>query len=56
MRKSISSMYFATTAVLLIASTAVMGFLEMCLVMGYFKEDKRNALNDVARITAMQIQ
>lgn len=56
MRKSISSMYFATTAVLLIASTAVMGFLEMCLVMGYFKEDKRNALNDVVRITAMQIQ
>lgn len=56
MRKSISSMYFATTAVLLIASTAVMGFIQMCLVMGYFKEDKRNALDDVVRITSMQIQ
>ena len=56
MKKSISSMYFTTTAVLLIASTAAMGLIQMYLVMEYFKNDKRNALNDVVRITSMQMQ
>ena len=56
MRKSISSMYFSTTAILLIVSTAVMGLIQMYLVMGYFQEDKRSTLNDVVQVTAMQVQ
>lgn len=56
MRKSISSMYFTTTAALLIASTAVMGLIQMYLVMGYFKNEKRDALNDVVTIAATQLQ
>ncbi|WP_291246373.1 HAMP domain-containing protein [Fournierella sp.] len=56
MRKSISSMYFSTTAILLIVSTAVMGLIQMYLVMGYFQEDKRTTLNDVVQVTAMQVQ
>ena len=49
-------MYFSTTAILLIVSTAVMGLIQMYLVMGYFQEDKRNTLNDVVQVTAMQVQ
>ncbi|WP_291243771.1 HAMP domain-containing protein, partial [Fournierella sp.] len=56
MRKSISSMYFSTTAILLIVSTAVMGLIQMYLVMGYFQDDKRSTLNDVVQVTAMQVQ
>ena len=56
MRKSISSMYFATTAALLIASTAVMGLIQMYLVMGYFKNDKRESLTDVVNIASTQFQ
>ena len=49
-------MYFSTTAILLIVSTAVMGLIQMYLVMGYFQEDKRTTLNDVVQVTAMQVQ
>ena len=41
MRKSISSMYFSTTAALLIVSTAVLCAIQMYLVMGYLKKDKK---------------
>ncbi len=56
MRKSISSMYFTTTAVLLIASAAVMGLIQMYLVMEYFEDDKHRALDDAVRIAAVQVQ
>ncbi len=55
-RKSVSSMYFSTTAALLVASTAVLCFIQMYLVMGYFKEDKRQTLNDVVTITETQVK
>lgn len=54
MKKSISTMYFRTTAALLIVSTAVMGLIQMWLVMDYFREDKRQNLNDVVAIASIQ--
>ena len=56
MRKSISSMYFSTTAALLIVSTAVLCAIQMYLVMGYFKQDKKESLSEVVSIVAGQIQ
>ena len=38
-RKSITTRYFYSTAVLLICSIAVMGFIQMYLAMGYFREE-----------------
>ena len=55
MRKSISSMYFSTTAALLIVSTAVLCAIQMYLVMGYFKQDKKESLSEVASIVTTQI-
>ena len=56
MRKSISSTYFSTTAALLVASTAVLCVIQMYLVTGYFKQDKRQALNDVVNIAETQVK
>ncbi len=56
MRKSISSMYFSTTAALLVASTAVLCVIQMYLVIGYFKSDKHEALNDVMNIAEAQVK
>ena len=55
MRKSISSMYFSTTAALLIVSTAVLCAIQMYLVMGYFKQDKKESLSEVVSIVTAQI-
>ena len=55
MRKSISSMYFSTTAALLIVSTAVLCAIQMYLVMGYFKQDKKESLSEVVSIATTQI-
>ena len=44
MRKSITTRYFYSTAVLLICSIAVMGFIQMYLAMGYFREENGTAL------------
>ena len=55
MRKSISSMYFSTTAALLIVSTAVLCAIQMYLVMGYFKQDKKESLSEVVSIVTTQI-
>lgn len=49
-------MYFTTTAALLIASTAVMGLIQMYLVMGYFKNEKRETLGDVVKIASTQFE
>ena len=43
-RKSITTRYFYSTAVLLICSIAVMGFIQMYLAMGYFLEENGTAL------------
>ena len=56
MRKSISSMYFSTTAALLIVSTAVLCAIQMYLVMGYFKQDKKESLSEVVSIVTSQIR
>lgn len=55
-KKSISSMYFSTTAALLVASTAVLCVIQMYLVTGYFKSDKHEALNDVMNIAEAQVK
>lgn len=55
MRKSISSMYFSTTAALLLVSTAALCAIQMYLVMGYFKQDKRESLGEVVSIVTTQI-
>lgn len=54
MRKSISSMYFSTTAVLLIASITVMGLIQMYLVIEYFAGERKKALSVVADVAASQ--
>ena len=43
-RKSITTRYFYSTAVLLICSIGVMGFIQMYLAMGYFREENGTAL------------
>ena len=55
-RKSISSMYFTTTAVLLIASITVLCFIQMYLVMEYFTAERRTALSDVVELAAAQVR
>lgn len=55
-RKSISSTYFTTTAVLLITSIMVMGMIQMYLVMEYFTSERRDALSDVVDLAAAQVQ
>ena len=56
MRKNISSMYFSTTAALLLISTAVLCAIQMYLVMGYFKQDNRENLQEVVSIVNTQIR
>ena len=49
-------MYFATTALLLVASIAVMGLIQMYLVMEYFTSERRAALDDVVDLASAQVQ
>lgn len=44
MRKSITARYFYSTAVLLLSSITVMGFIQIYLSMGYFRTEKTTAL------------
>ncbi len=44
LRKSITTRYFYSTALLLICSIAVMGFIQMYLATGYFREENGTAL------------
>lgn len=55
-RKSISSTYFTTTAILLIASIMVMGMIQMYLVMEYFTGERQEALRDVVDLASAQVQ
>lgn len=51
MRKSITTRYFYSTAVLLLCSIAVMGFIQMYLSIGYFRtENDESLLNTVDNI------
>lgn len=56
MKKSISSMYFSSTAMLLLASVFVMGIVQMALVANYFEDEKRETLTDVVNIATLQFQ
>ena len=55
-RKSISTTYFSTTAILLITSIAVMGLIQMYLVMEYFTSERREALSDVVDLAITQVE
>ena len=55
MRKSISSMYFTATALVLVASILVMGCVQAYLFRNYFTEDRREALLDVVQVTTSQV-
>ena len=55
MRKSISSMYFTATALVLVASILVMGCVQAYLFRNYFTEDRREALTDVVQVAAAQV-
>ncbi len=41
MRKTISNMYFTTTAILLVAGITVMGFVQMYLAISYFVSERK---------------
>lgn len=41
--QKLTTRYFYSTAVLLICSIAVMGFIQMYLAMGYFREENGTA-------------
>ena len=55
MRKTISNMYFATTAILLVAGITVMGFVQMYLSMSYFVSERKSALSSVVQVAAKQV-
>ena len=55
MRKTISNMYFATTAILLVAGITVMGFVQMYLSMSYFVGERKSALSSVVQVAAKQV-
>ena len=55
MRKTISNMYFATTAILLVAGITVMGFVQMYLSMSYFVGERKSALSGVVQVAAKQV-
>ena len=55
MRKTISNMYFTTTAILLVAGITVMGFVQMYLSMSYFVGERKSALSGVVQVAAKQV-
>ena len=55
MRKTISNMYFTTTAILLVAGITVMGFVQMYLAMSYFVSERKSALSGVVQVAAKQV-
>ena len=55
MRKTISNMYFTTTAILLVAGITVMGFVQMYLSMSYFVSERKSALSGVVQVAAKQV-
>ena len=55
MRKTISNMYFATTAILLVAGITVMGFVQMYLALSYFVGERKSALSGVVQVAAKQV-
>ena len=55
MRKTISNMYFTTTAILLVAGITVMGFVQMYLSMSYFVSERKSALSSVVQVAAKQV-
>ena len=55
MRKTISNMYFTTTAILLVAGITVMGFVQMYLAMSYFVSERKSALSAVVQVAAEQV-
>ena len=55
MRKTISNMYFATTAILLVAGITVMGFVQMYLSLSYFVGERKSALSGVVPVAAKQV-
>ena len=55
MRKTISNVYFATTAILLVAGITVMGFVQMYLSMSYFVGERKSALSGVVQVAAKQV-
>ena len=44
MRKSITTRYFYSTAILLLCSIALMGFIQLYLSMGYFRAENEATL------------
>ena len=55
MRKTISNMYFTTTAILLVAGITVMGFVQMYLAISYFVNERKSALSGVVQVAAKQV-
>ncbi|MFI3170619.1 MAG: HAMP domain-containing sensor histidine kinase [Faecalibacterium sp.] len=55
MRKSISVSFFSMAAFLLLAGIAVMGASEMYLVGQYFAKEKYDTLDEVSRVTNVEI-
>ena len=55
MRKTISNMYFTTTAILLVAGITVMGFVQMYLAISYFVSERKSALSGVVQVAAKQV-
>ena len=55
MRKTISNMYFTTTAILLVAGITVMGCVQMYLSMSYFVSERKSALSSVVQVAAKQV-
>lgn len=55
MRKSISSMYFMTTTVLLLVSTAFMSLILMYMAMNYFKQQQEESLTEVVAIASNEL-
>ncbi len=51
MRKSISTRFFYSSSILLIAGITVMGFMHMYLSIGYFGTERRRALENTLDIT-----
>ena len=51
MKKSITTRYFYSTALLLLASITLLGCIQVYLSMGYFKEEKSNSLLNTVNST-----
>ncbi len=55
MRKSISSMYFVTTALLLVVSAAIMSLIQLWMAMGYFSREQQETLTEVVNIVCTRL-